>query len=353
MNEYLMELGYELSRDEKVDEIEKNIDKLEKKIFDNFGVANEAQQLELRNLQLERTLRAASVVRKWLADNVTYSLKLDKIDEETDPIEYFLMESKEGYCVHYAAAAVEIMRMAFGIPARYATGYVVDADSFVENEGVYEATVLDSSAHAWPEVFLIGVGWVPYEVTGGYYPEKEILEENPDDGEDENSNDISSDDSEKVSDDSYKNDAVTPLPQETPASVTKKEKVNKDNLYSIIIVSFIVIFSVTAIILAVLFFLYKYRMRREFFDVIRKKKTRQAVKVINRKLYKKLCQNGKVERKNILDKEFEAILKKTYEDIPVGEWERYMEIAVAAAFSRRDITVEEMEFCYEIYKKCC
>jgi hypothetical protein len=62
-------------------------------------------------------------------------------------------------CRHFATAAVAMYR-AFGIPARYTVGYSVNA-----REGFsVEVTTLD--AHAWVEIYVDGMGWVPVEVTG-------------------------------------------------------------------------------------------------------------------------------------------------------------------------------------------
>ena len=85
-----------------------------------------------------------------------------------DPVEYFLFESQEGYCQHYASAAVLMYRL-YGIPARYATGYVVLPDAFSARGEEYVAEVTDVSAHAWPEIYLENYGWVPVEVTPSSY----------------------------------------------------------------------------------------------------------------------------------------------------------------------------------------
>ena len=82
-----------------------------------------------------------------------------------DPVEYFLFESGQGYCQHFASAAVLMYRL-YGVPARYTAGYAVSPDDFVLREdGTYQAMVTDASAHAWPEIYLEDFGWVPVEVT--------------------------------------------------------------------------------------------------------------------------------------------------------------------------------------------
>lgn len=82
-----------------------------------------------------------------------------------DPVEYFLFESGQGYCQHFASAAALMYRM-YGVPARYAAGYVLSPSDFEQQEnGLYRAVVTDEAAHAWPEIFLENYGWTPVEVT--------------------------------------------------------------------------------------------------------------------------------------------------------------------------------------------
>ena len=82
-----------------------------------------------------------------------------------DPVEYFLFESGEGYCQHFASAAVLMFRL-LGVPARYAAGCVVYPEDFVRQEdGTWQAVATDESAHAWAEIFLPDYGWVPVEAT--------------------------------------------------------------------------------------------------------------------------------------------------------------------------------------------
>ena len=72
---------------------------------------------------------------------------------------YFLKDAETGYCVHYATAAAVIYR-ALGIPARVTDGFLFRAQA-----GEY-VDVLQANEHAWVEVYLDGLGWIPVEVTG-------------------------------------------------------------------------------------------------------------------------------------------------------------------------------------------
>jgi transglutaminase-like putative cysteine protease len=74
-----------------------------------------------------------------------------------DALTNFLV-TKQGYCVQFATAMVMMSRAA-GIPARLALGFLPGTRS----KGVW--TVLAADAHAWPELYLDGVGWTRFEPT--------------------------------------------------------------------------------------------------------------------------------------------------------------------------------------------
>jgi len=115
----------------------------------------------------EKRLAKAYFVADWMGRNTTYSQDLPRLPWGEDPIEFFLGSSRTGYCMHYASASVMILRE-LGVPARYASGYVVSRNSFEEDGKNFTAEILDNQAHAWAEVYLDGIGWVPVEVTSGY-----------------------------------------------------------------------------------------------------------------------------------------------------------------------------------------
>ena len=96
---------------------------------------------------------------------IYYEMNEIIMDYTEVPAEYFLLEGREGYCQHFASAAVLMYRL-YGVPARYAAGYAVSPSSFVRQpDGFYLAEVTDESADAWPEIFVEDYGWIPIEVT--------------------------------------------------------------------------------------------------------------------------------------------------------------------------------------------
>ncbi len=106
----------------------------------------------------------------YLTGNAVYNLDVPNTPRGQDFVEYFLFESREGYCAHFASSAVLILRY-LGIPARYVTGYAAAPGEFSRNQdGTYSAVILDKQAHAWAEVYLEGIGWMPVEMTPGAAP---------------------------------------------------------------------------------------------------------------------------------------------------------------------------------------
>ena len=69
--------------------------------------------------------------------------------------------------MHFASAGALILQ-SLGVPARYASGYVVELSAFHKEKKGYQADVPDYNAHAWVEIYLENIGWVPVEMTPGY-----------------------------------------------------------------------------------------------------------------------------------------------------------------------------------------
>ena len=91
-----------------------------------------------------------------------YSTMPGPVPEGANWLDHFLFESGEGYCVHFAGAMVELCRLA-GIPARYTEGYVCR----FHTDTPKGYAVRGSEAHAWPEVWIDGFGFIRFEPTPG------------------------------------------------------------------------------------------------------------------------------------------------------------------------------------------
>lgn len=114
---------------------------------------------------LETPEEITSFILYTLHSSAEYTLTPGWAPLGEDIVEYFLFQGGRGYCVHFAAAATLMYRL-YGIPARYATGYMVTPSDFIlQGDGTWLAEVTDEKAHAWVEIFLRGYGWTPVEVT--------------------------------------------------------------------------------------------------------------------------------------------------------------------------------------------
>jgi transglutaminase-like putative cysteine protease len=109
----------------------------------------------------------AQAIETYLRSNFRYTLTPLQPPAGTDPIEYFLFTSKEGYCEYFATAMGDMLR-SLGIPTRLVNGY--GPGTFDEQSGSY--LVRESDVHTWVEVYFPNYGWIPFEPTpdGTYFP---------------------------------------------------------------------------------------------------------------------------------------------------------------------------------------
>ena len=114
--------------------------------------------------QLEQQLDAMRYLLSVFTDG-SFSYTLDTPDDDAPDnlaaIGSFL-ERKSGWCVHYASS-LAVLGRAMGLSTRIALGYRAQSDSAATEP--YRATSHD--LHTWTEVYLTGIGWVPFDVTPG------------------------------------------------------------------------------------------------------------------------------------------------------------------------------------------
>ncbi len=87
------------------------------------------------------------------------------VKSEGDFIDHFILEKREGYCVHYATAFCLIARY-MGYPSRVIRGYKTKLNT------IGSTVVTDDCGHSWPEVYFEGKGWIPFEPTPGMSGER-------------------------------------------------------------------------------------------------------------------------------------------------------------------------------------
>ncbi len=101
----------------------------------------------------------AKALQDWFRANFTYNLQVAPGHDER-AMDTFLAQ-REGYCEQFAGTYAAMARL-LGLPARVAVGFT---SGTWQSDGRYHVT--GKEAHAWPEVYLSGYGWVAFEPTPG------------------------------------------------------------------------------------------------------------------------------------------------------------------------------------------
>jgi transglutaminase-like putative cysteine protease len=129
----------------------------------------EALHAEPRNAQASAATLAQAVMEHIRSAGFIYTLTpgLYAEDGGLNGIDEFWIDRKQGFCEHYAAAFVVVMR-AMGVPARVVTGYQgADAEPI---DGFH--IVRQSNAHAWAEYWQEGRGWLRADPTAAVAPDR-------------------------------------------------------------------------------------------------------------------------------------------------------------------------------------
>jgi len=359
------------------------------------------------DLVATREIYAAFLVREELFKRGSYSLELDRLPFGEDVVEYFLFESGKGFCEHYASAGVLLLRQ-MGIPARYVSGYVVRPEDFVRKDGTgdngsaeYSAIVKDDAAHAWVEVFIEQVGWVPVEMTEGsvyvttgnenynaeYYEtlwqnqgdaendalvsaqrkeseeaesmenEQEAPEQTESDVESEAQTDQGTEEPESV--DGEKETQVKPEEEETLESSRKTSEDHMQNgtdlkrgesdngsekgRLMLLLGIFLAaggsgIFGYT-----------KFRRRRR--ENVRQKEPGKAIAKITTDINRMLWRRGILKTKGLDDKGYKRALTEGLPGIPKEELDAFFLVLERAAYSDEALEETDVLCCYRVYKK--
>ena len=135
-----------------------------KSVCDEFKTeyATLLQQYKEGESDISNILRA---VRTFISRDTSYSEQPGKTPSGMDTVEYFLKESKKGYCTYYATAAAMLLR-SVGIPTRFVEGLYVTPEELAAGLP-NEISIPDYDCHAWIEVFDDRYGFVTFETTPG------------------------------------------------------------------------------------------------------------------------------------------------------------------------------------------
>lgn len=313
----------------------------------------------------ERLLAAYRV--STILSRYRYSLELEDIGSGEDPVEHFLVREKAGYCVHFASAGVLLLRK-MGVPARYAAGYMLSADQFKQDgQGTYTATVKDEDAHAWAEIYLEHIGWVPVEMTPGYGSEFATVTPAPEEEEstaessaEESSgleeSEPSEESSEEPSEESSGESGELTGIQEGEATDIEEQGQASLMLWDIFkkVLKVAVKLFVGFVILLLLFQVIRHRIRAYYRVVereLKRRRYRHLIRRINRRIFRGMRRSGRFHSLHPTDAEYAKALKERYQEIPEETWDAYMQVVKQATFSKNDMTEEQAKLCYTIYQK--
>ncbi len=157
---YLPETGLSDRMKEYIrDEIEdRALDLITEASKDNPAFAEQAGNLDAAYGDICKLNRLEELLSGF--DYTTEQAELPSdIASPSDFLDYFMLKGRRGYCTHFATAFVLIARH-MGIPCRYVQGYCVKKPET-------GFTVTSDMAHAWPEAYIDGFGWLPFEPTPG------------------------------------------------------------------------------------------------------------------------------------------------------------------------------------------
>ena len=123
-----------------------------------------AEQLT-KDLEYQDDWHKAIAIKNFLlSGQFKYNLSPAELPNGVDVLDQFLFYEKEGYCTYFATAMTVLARAA-GIPARYVEGFYVSSKTKTD-DGLYLLT--EQNLHAWCEIYIEGLGFVPMEATAGF-----------------------------------------------------------------------------------------------------------------------------------------------------------------------------------------
>lgn len=154
----------------------KDFSEVDKKFRDYYTfMPSNADYDSLRTLARQITANAKTPVDKMIAIR-DYFLSKDEFDQplfkysdnpgvpgipSASKLNYFLFETRKGYCAYYAGATLFMLR-SLGIPSRLAAGFLT-IDRSSKNPGWY--WFYEDQAHAWVQIFFPGYGWIDFDTT--------------------------------------------------------------------------------------------------------------------------------------------------------------------------------------------
>lgn len=110
---------------------------------------------------------AIELVGEYLEHILSYEEEVEQVPSNKDFVTYVVEDIQAGYAPHYATVATTMFRY-LGIPSRYVEGYLITPEMVKDQEQYARISVTGEEAHAWTEIYIDEVGWIPLEFTPAY-----------------------------------------------------------------------------------------------------------------------------------------------------------------------------------------
>lgn len=149
------------------DNIIERLENRDRKIHDVYTMLPDGISPKVKELAIEITknykteYEKAKAIEMYL-NQFPYTRNPQIPEQGKEVTEFLLFSSKEGYCTYFATSMAVMLRL-LEIPTRYVEGFYFDYQ-VVNGYQTYE--IPSKNAHAWCEVYIAGVGWIPFEPTG-------------------------------------------------------------------------------------------------------------------------------------------------------------------------------------------
>lgn len=324
------------------------------------AAARQSEQFGTSDAVNTTRLSYALIVQEFMQQFGTYATNLDRLPVGADPVDYFLGTSKKGFCVHYASAATLFLQ-ALGIPARYATGYVAFASDFKKSGTGSEAVVTGERAHAWTEVYLDQIGWIPFEMTRGFDGQEQPAHTDASAGS-QSSGTQNTENTSPQTDRSGQQNVDTPdaAQDEGTQNVQQEQPLAERKLFGITLRCWLWIALTAAALLLIAFAVRKLYEKWEQYVEHKVEKMleecayTQAVRYINRKMYRIIVRGERMRFRRIRDDASyrEALMRCSVRRSAAIDPDEYMRIVRVARFSDNGSTAEDVRTAYESYLRC-
>lgn len=292
------------------------------------------EQCQAENIRKDDVEKIIRYVTTFLVSNYEYNIEIPKLPKGKDFVQYFLYESKEGYSAHFASTAVLMFRM-FGVPSRYVTGYAAPESIFsMGADGKYTALLQSDNSHAWAEIYIDGIGWIPVETTPGNIGVLQNIY----------GVDAEEDKSEQESDETETEELYDE--EEDEEALREQMTYAKIRLYL-----GVVLLSLFAMVF--IFLIYRrvrYELRKRGYG--RRETQNEKLLSLFCMVHEILQMAGMPKEVRSTSPEFYQWLKKVYPQISEKQIQTVVNMALASAYGEKEMSDREVWFMRQIYRNC-